>query len=148
MFQLRTIVESDLAVFYEQRREPDACRMAAFPPRDRDAFISHWKNNILADDSVLAFAIEVSGQTAGYVLSWKDGDRRLVGFWLGQAFCNRGIATSAVSEYVRIVTERPLYALVAQQNIASSKNAALLSIPARPTNTPNQPMVWRNWCCA
>ena len=112
-------MESDLAVFFEQQREPEACRIAAFPSRDHDAFFSHWKNKILADDSVSAFAIDVEGLTAGYVLSWKDGDRRLVGFWLGQAFWNQGIATSAVSDNLRIETERPLYAHVAKQNIAS-----------------------------
>ncbi len=121
MIQLRTIVESDLTVFFEQQRESEACRMAAFPPRDREAFFSHWKNNILADDSVPAFTIDVDGEIAGYVLSWKDQDRRLVGFWLGQAFWNQGIATSAVSDYLRIVTERPLYAHVAKQNIASMR---------------------------
>ncbi len=114
-------MESDLSVFFEQQREPEACRMAAFPPRDREAFFSHWKKNILADDSVPAFAIDVDGEIAGYVLSWKDGDCRLVGFWLGQAFWNRGIATSAVCDYLRIVTERPLYAHVAEQNIASMR---------------------------
>lgn len=119
MIRLRTIVESDLSVFFEQQRESEACRMAAFPPRDCASFFSHWKNKILGDESVPAFAIDVEGQTAGYVLSWKDGDRRLVGFWLGQAFWNQGIATRAVGEYLRDVTERPLYAHVARENIAS-----------------------------
>lgn len=119
MIQLRTIVERELAVFFAHQREREACRIAAFSPRDRAAFFSHWKNNILADDSVSAFAIDVEEQTAGYVLSWKDGDRRLIGFWLGQAFWNQGIATSAVSDYLRIETERQLYAHVAEQNIAS-----------------------------
>lgn len=119
LVQLRAVIESDLAVLFEQQREAEACRMAAFPPREREAFFVHWRNKILADDSVPAFTIDVAGDIAGYVLSWKAGDRRLVGFWLGQAFWNRGIATSAVSDYLRVVTVRPLYAQVAQQNIAS-----------------------------
>lgn len=121
LIQLRAILDSDLAVFFEQQREPEACRMASFPSRNREAFFSHWQNKILGDDSVPVFAIDIDGKTAGYVLSWKDQDRRWVGFWLGQTFWNRGIATSAVSDYLRIMTERPLYAHVALENIASMR---------------------------
>lgn len=119
MIQLRAVMESDLAVFFEQQQEPEACRIAAFPPRGLEAFFLHWKNNILADDSVPAFAIDIDGEIAGYVLSWKGGDRRLVRFWLGRAYWSRGIATRAVSDFLRVVTERPLSAHVARENMAS-----------------------------
>ncbi len=39
---LRDVSESDLETFFQDQLDPKACRMAGFPPRDRDAFTSHW----------------------------------------------------------------------------------------------------------
>lgn len=40
--QLRPAVKSDLPIFFEHQREPEANKMAAFPARDRDDFMAHW----------------------------------------------------------------------------------------------------------
>src|SRR3954451_8597580 len=42
-----------------------------------------------------------------------------VGYWLGRPFWGRGIATQALDEFLRVVTERPLHALVAVNHHAS-----------------------------
>jgi RimJ/RimL family protein N-acetyltransferase len=47
-----------------------------------------------------------------------DG-RRLVGYWIGQEFWGRGLATEALAELVDIVDARPLYAEVVTTNVAS-----------------------------
>src|SRR5205085_7095250 len=39
---LRPVRESDLPVLFEHQADPEAARMAAFPSRDRQAFIAHW----------------------------------------------------------------------------------------------------------
>jgi hypothetical protein len=39
---LREVVEADLPVFYEHQRDREAAAMAAFPARERDAFMAHW----------------------------------------------------------------------------------------------------------
>jgi hypothetical protein len=46
--RLRDVSDDDLPIFFEQQREPDANQMAAFPARDRDAFMAHW-TKILGD---------------------------------------------------------------------------------------------------
>lgn len=38
---LRDVTESDLPIFFEQQLDPDATAMAAFPSRDREAFMAH-----------------------------------------------------------------------------------------------------------
>jgi hypothetical protein len=35
--RLRGVTEDDLPIFFEHQRDPVAKRMAAFPPRERDA---------------------------------------------------------------------------------------------------------------
>ena len=116
--RLRHVTESDLPIFFEQQCEPEAIEMAALPPRDRDAFIAHW-TKILADKTVPVRTILLDGHVAGNIVSWEQGGKRLVGYWIGKNFWGQGVATRALDEFLDVVTARPLYAYVAKRNIAS-----------------------------
>jgi RimJ/RimL family protein N-acetyltransferase len=117
---LREVVAGDLPTFFEQQRDPDANRMAAFPARDRDTFMAHWEK-ILRDPAIRYRTILWRGQVAGNVVCFEQAGRRLVGYWLGKEYWGRGIATRALSLYLRLETERPLYAYVARHNVASRR---------------------------
>jgi len=117
--RIREVRPSDLAVFFEQQRDPDAVRMAAFFSRDKDAFDAHWAK-ILADPAVLIRTIEHEGNVAGNVGSWDFEGQRYVGYWLGQPFWGKGIATKALMEFLKM-DWRPLLARVAKTNIASRR---------------------------
>jgi hypothetical protein len=39
---LRKVMQGDLPIFFEHQLDAEATRMAAFPSRDRDAFMAHW----------------------------------------------------------------------------------------------------------
>ncbi len=117
---LRDVTEEDLPVFYENQRDPEASRMAAFPPRDHDAFFAHWRTNILGRAEVCAKTIVADGAVAGHVNGWDAEGRRLVGYWLGREHWGRGVASAALAEFVaRHETRRPLHAFVAIANVAS-----------------------------
>ena len=116
---LRDVDEGDLPVFYEQQRDEDALRMAAFPARDWDAFLAHWRTKVLADQSNRKKTIVVNGEVAGNILSWDHGGMRLVGYWIGREYWGRGVATAALSEFLEHETTRPLYAHVAVHNLGS-----------------------------
>ena len=58
---LRDVTGADLPVFFEQQLDPEATHMAAFPARDRDAFMAHW-TKILTNESVVTRAITVNGE--------------------------------------------------------------------------------------
>ena len=115
---LRDVREDDLDVLFEQQREPEAVAMALFPAREREAFDAHWRK-ILADDSLLAWVVEVDGEVAGNVVSWEQDGRQLVGYWLGREFWGRGLATAALAELVQELGTRPLHAWVASSNAGS-----------------------------
>jgi RimJ/RimL family protein N-acetyltransferase len=115
---LRAVEEADLPVLFEHQRDPEANRMAAFPARDRDAFVAHWRG-ILVDEGVIARTILADGQVVGDILSWVDDERRLVGYWIGREHWGRGIATRALAAFAEEVTIRPLYAKVAVHNAGS-----------------------------
>jgi RimJ/RimL family protein N-acetyltransferase len=117
---LRDVIESDLPILYEQQLNPDATAMAAFPSRDREAFMAH-SARIMSDESVIFKAIVFDGEVAGSMVSWIMEGEREVGYWLGKEYWGKGIATQALSEYVKIVRTRPLYAHVARHNIGSRR---------------------------
>jgi RimJ/RimL family protein N-acetyltransferase len=117
---LRDVVESDLPLFFEHQREPEANEMAAFPPRDRDAFMQHWETKILANETGTAKTVLADGRVAGNVLCWEQDGRLQVGYWIGREFWGRGVATRAVRLLIDgVVTARPLYAYAAKRNVAS-----------------------------
>ncbi len=117
---IRDVTESDLPIFFEQQLDPDATEMAAFPPRDREAFMAHWAK-IMADDSVILKTILFDGQVAGNIVSFVQSGEREVGYWIGKEYWGRGIATRALAAFLDQVKARPLYAHVAKHNIGSRR---------------------------
>ena len=115
---LRAATETDLEFFFDHQREPAANDMAAFPARDRETFMAHW-NKILADKSVVKFTIVVGDSIAGNVVSWRNNNKQLIGYWIGQAFWGKGVASEALREFTQRLTVRPLHAFVAKKNVAS-----------------------------
>src|SRR5688572_8276078 len=93
--------------------------MAAFPARDRAALDAHWATNILGNPAAVKQTILVDGQVAGNIGSWPQDGVRLVGYWIGKEYWGKGVATRALAAFLKIVTERPLYAHVARHNVAS-----------------------------
>ena len=120
---LRDLTESDLPTLFEHQNDPEANRMAAFLPRDhsdRGAFETHWKK-ILADPTLTMKVILWNGQIAGSIGSFSWDGKPQVTYWLGKAFWGNGIATLALTEFLRIFHTRPLYASAAKDNVASTR---------------------------
>src|SRR4051794_14286258 len=125
--QLRDIDADDLPLFFEHQRDPIAVALVGFRSRDRAAFDQHWEK-ILAEDSCLTKTIVVvsavsadssAHQVAGNILSWSSDGKREIGYWIDRALWGRGIATEAVSAFLRLEQTRPLHAGVATHNAAS-----------------------------
>ncbi len=116
---LRDVTDGDLPVFFEHQRDPAASRMAGFPPRDRDAFLAHWKK-VLADGNITKRTILFDGRVAGNVVSFENRGEREIGYWIGREYWGRGVATEALSQFLGLAeARRPLYAAVAAHNVAS-----------------------------
>ena len=117
---LRDVVGSDLPILFEQQLDPLASRMAAFPSRKRDAFMSHWER-IMNERTNILKVILVNGEVAGNIVSWEQNGEQEVGYWLGREYWGRGIATAALMELLGSLERRPLYAYVAGHNSASRR---------------------------
>ena len=117
---LRDVLEGDLQTFFEHQRDPEATSLAAYPAKEWDAFMSHWRHKVFGDRANKALTILVDDQVAGYVASWERAGRRLVGYWIGREYWGRGVARSAVDEFLRThERQRPIYAHVALSNARS-----------------------------
>jgi RimJ/RimL family protein N-acetyltransferase len=106
-------------VFFEQQLDPEAARVANFPSRDRERFMTHWRTKILGDPTVFVRTVTVDGEVAGSIVAWWDQDRRFVGYWFGRPFWGRGVGTRALRLFLQGEQTRPLYADPYSANTAS-----------------------------
>ncbi len=119
---LRDVMMSDLPIFFDQQLDPDANHMAAFTvkdPSDRDAFMTRW-TKILGDETSPIQTVLFERHVAGSVLSYVDEDGQIeVSYWIGKPYWSKGIATRALSAFLKHIKVRPLYARAAKDNSAS-----------------------------
>jgi RimJ/RimL family protein N-acetyltransferase len=117
---LRHVVESDLAVFHVHQLDPEAAAMAAFPSRDLQSHLAHWRL-ILANRSIVARTVVVDGEVAGNVVAWEHDGLPEVGYWIGREHWGRGVATRALAAFLLEVRVRPVLAHVASHNTPSRR---------------------------
>ena len=108
--RLRDVAEEDLEVFLAHEHDPENVRRSHFPPRERERFMTHWRERVLGDPTGLVQTVEVDGRVAGNVVAWWGGDRRFLGYVLGREFWGRGIGTRAVAAFLELERNRPLHA--------------------------------------
>ena len=118
---LRPVTETDLPILFQQQLDPDAVAMSAYPAKDRGEFMRHWEG-IMKNKNVTARTIVYKEKVAGHIICWKEGKfEQRIGYWIGKEFWRRGIASAAVTEFLLLVKTRPLFAEVANHNLASRK---------------------------
>jgi RimJ/RimL family protein N-acetyltransferase len=115
---LRDLEAADLPVLFAQQRDSEACRMAAVHPRERAAFDAHWES-ARRNPAVVTKAIFERGSLVGQISFFNANGVDYVGYWIAREHWGRGIATSALSQLLELVTTRPIRARVARHNIAS-----------------------------
>ncbi len=117
---LRPVIEADLPILFEHQADPISNQMAAFPPREKEAFMAHW-SKIMVNKTITIKTILYHNQVAGNIISFETFVHREVGYWLGKEFWSKGIATQAVALFLPELKTRPLYAHVAKHNIGSRR---------------------------
>ena len=118
---LREVRSEDIPVFHEYQADPEASALAGVPSRDRDAYEAHWAKLRADPDVLLRTIVTEDGAVAGQLLSFPRDGIREIGYWLGRAYWGRGIATAALAEFLPLVSERPVYGVVSESNVASRR---------------------------
>lgn len=115
---LRDIYEGDLQHFFDDHRDEEANKMAAFTakdPHDRAAFDAHWSRN-LSDPAIINRTVLVDDAVAGHIAAHQAPDLGgpEVTYWISRAFWGTGVATRALRLLLEGVAERRLYARCAK----------------------------------
>ncbi|WP_370946543.1 GNAT family N-acetyltransferase [Amycolatopsis sp. cg5] len=120
---LRPLEDADLDAVFEQMRDPESVRMAAFTakdPDDRAAFDAHMAKVRAAPD-VTNRAVTLDGRFAGTIAAFVvEGDTELT-YWIDRAYWGQGVASRAVALLLDVVTVRPVHARAASDNEGSLK---------------------------
>jgi len=118
---LRPVEVHDLPIFFTHQLDPEATRLAGFPSRDREAFMTHWTTRIIGNPAAATRTILFDDHVAGNIGAWTEAEthERLLCYWIGREFWGRGIASAAVMQFLPSETTRPLTARVAKHNLGS-----------------------------
>ena len=108
----------DLLILFEHQKDPASVELANVPARDLKAHLAHW-HRVLEDETIIKRTIIVDHDVAGHVVSWEQDGQRNTGYWLGQDFWGKGIATAALAQFLEIDKTRPLHAYVSNHNTGS-----------------------------
>jgi RimJ/RimL family protein N-acetyltransferase len=118
---LRALIETDLDPLFEMMRDPESMRMAAFvsnDPNDREAFEAQLAR-LRTNPEVTYRVITHNGDVAGMISSWvMEGDTEIT-YWLARPFWGQGIATEALTLFLKLNPTRPLHARAASDNTGS-----------------------------
>jgi RimJ/RimL family protein N-acetyltransferase len=120
---LRPVEDSDLDALFEQMRDPESVRMAAFTaenPDDRTAFDVHMAK-VRTSPEMNIRVVTVDGRLVGSIGSFVvDGDADVT-YWIDSPFWGQGIAGRALALLLESVRVRPLFARAASDNVRSLK---------------------------
>jgi RimJ/RimL family protein N-acetyltransferase len=118
---LRPVEDADLDALFEQMRDPESVRMAAFTakdPNDRTAFDAHV-SKLRTSPDITHRAVTRDGQLVGTIGCWvTDGDTELT-YWIDRSVWGQGIASQALALLLDTVAVRPVYARAASDNLGS-----------------------------
>ncbi|WP_405059740.1 GNAT family N-acetyltransferase [Kribbella sp. NBC_01505] len=120
---LRDVEDSDLDALFEQMRDPESVRMAAFTrkdPNDREDFDAHTAK-LRSSPELVFLAVTRDGELAGTVGSWEMDGEREVTYWIDRAFWGQGIASQALMLLIDRLPAGPVHARVASDNAGSRR---------------------------
>jgi RimJ/RimL family protein N-acetyltransferase len=118
---LRPVEDGDLDALFDQMRDPESVRMAAFTaddPDDRDAFDTHMAR-VRNSAGITMRAVTCDGRLVGSVASFVMDGQTEVTYWIDRAAWGQGIATRALALLLDLVPVRPVHARAASDNTGS-----------------------------
>lgn len=120
-FALRPVEASDLDAIFEQMRDPESVRMAAFTaedPSDRSAFDAHMAKVMFSSENRF-LAIVSDSRLVGTIGSYVSEGVTEVTYWIERACWGQGIATQALGLLLEEIPVRPIRARAASDNAGS-----------------------------
>ena len=121
--KLRQSENSDLAFFFQFQLDKEAIYLAAFTPKDPTDKASYFEKYTkhLNDPTINMQTILVDETIAGSIAKFvMEGDTEIT-YWIDRNFWGKGIATTALKNFLTIENTRPMFGRVAFDNFGSQK---------------------------
>lgn len=120
---LRPTTQNDLETLFKFQLDKKANYLAAFTsedPTDKKANTEKW-TRLLADERITTKTVIEDGTIVGSITKYEMNGNAEITYWIGKEFWGKGIASSALWEFLKLETTRPIYGRVAFDNIGSQK---------------------------
>ena len=121
--KLRQTEKSDLEILFQFQLDAEANYLAAFTskdPTDKEAYFEKY-TKILNDPTKNNQTILVGEIVAGSIAKFEiEGDAEIT-YWIDRKFWGKGIATTALENFLAIENTRPVFGRVAFDNFGSQK---------------------------
>ena len=120
---LTKTVKEDLYVLFEFQLNEEAIYLAAFTPKDpsdKNAYIEKFTKHI-ADPYINMRTINFNDQIEGSIATFVLEEEAEITYWIDRKFWGKGIATSALNEFLKMEQIRPIHGRVAFDNFGSQK---------------------------
>lgn len=117
---VRPVEVGDLDAIFEQMRDPESVRMAAFTaedPNDRGAFDAHMAKIMSSENTLLAIIRDA--RVVGTIGSYVSEGATEVTYWIDRTCWGQGIATQALRLLLQEISVRPIRARAASDNAGS-----------------------------
>lgn len=115
--------EDELNTFFQFQQDEEANFLAAFTakdPNDKIAYIEKYSKH-LADPTINMQTIWVNDVIAGSIAKFVMGNEAGITYWIDKKFWGQGVATTALSDFLKIEQTRPIVGHVAFDNYGSQK---------------------------
>ena len=120
---LTKTITDDLPALFQFQLDKEANHLAAFTakePNDKAAYLKKY-TPFLSDPTIHMCTIRLNNEIIGSVSKFIMENEAEITYWIDRKFWGRGIATTALKDFLKIEPIRPIRARVAFDNYGSQK---------------------------
>ncbi|WP_347216201.1 GNAT family N-acetyltransferase [Chryseobacterium sp.] len=121
--ELRPTTVDDLDILFQFQLDDEGRHLAAFTSLDstnKEAYLAKY-TRFLNDPTINNQTIIVDDGIAGSIAKFiMEGDTEIT-YWIDKSFWGKGVATTALKEFLTLETSRPIFGRVAFDNFGSQK---------------------------
>ncbi len=120
---LTTTKKDDLNSFFIFQLDDEANYLAAFTsknPNDKNAYIEKY-SKFLQDPGINMQTIKADNEIVGSISKFMIENEAEITYWIDKNYWGRGIASTALNNFLKTEITRPIYGRVAFDNYASQK---------------------------
>lgn len=120
---LQQTVLDDLEFFFNFQLDKEANNLAAFTskdPTDKSAYLNKY-TKLLNDPAINMQTIIIDNVIVGSIAKFEMQGEAEITYWIDRNFWSKGIATTALKNFLTVENARPIFGRVAFDNFGSQR---------------------------